>query len=230
MKFEKLKKSKLSKAVADQVLKLIKNGSLKPNDKLPIETELASSLGVSRTAVREGMQRLLVMDIIEILPGQGTFVRKLPPSVLLKIQKTAIEDKKTLLEVIEFRKLIETSIVEFVADRITDKDLKKLKECIEKHRKGLTRNVFPAEGDMLFHKTLAMATHNKVLIALVDDLYLLVIKSVIGVKNYKKEFRKSLEDHEHIYNGLLKRDKNEAKEAMRKHLEWLYQVINKSAM
>jgi GntR family transcriptional regulator, transcriptional repressor for pyruvate dehydrogenase complex len=228
MKFKKLKNSKMSEAVADQVLKLIKDGSLKAGDKLPIETELAASLGVSRTAVREGMARLHGMEIIEILPGRGTFITKSHDASLLKIQRKNIEDIKTLVEALEFRKIMETSMLELVVDKITEDDLNKLKDCLEKHKKGLTKNVFPAEGDMLFHKILAQATHNKVFIELYDDIYLLIMEYVLGIKNYKNEYKKSLEDHEKIYQSLLKKDVNSAKEAMKEHIAWLIETISKS--
>ena len=103
MKFIKLKSSKMSEAVADQVLKLINDGSLKTGDKLPIELELAASLGVSRTAIREGMARLHAMGLIEILPGRGTFISKLPNERTLKIKRKKIEDVKTLIEAFRLR-------------------------------------------------------------------------------------------------------------------------------
>jgi GntR family transcriptional regulator, transcriptional repressor for pyruvate dehydrogenase complex len=227
MKFKKLKSSKMSEAVAEQVLKLIKDGSLKAGDRIPIELELAASLGVSRTAVREGMARLHAMGIIEILPGRGTFITKLPDSSLLKIQRKNIENIKTLVEALEFRKIMETSMLELVVEKITEDDLNRLKDCLEKHKKGLTKNVFPAEGDMLFHKILAQATHNKVFIELYDDIYLLIMEYVLGIKNYKNEYKQSLVDHEKIYQGLLKRDISSAKEAMKKHIVWLIETISK---
>ena len=228
MKFIKLKSSKMSEAVADQVLKLINDGSLKTGDKLPIELELAASLGVSRTAVREGMARLHAMGLIEILPGRGTFISKLPNDRSLKIKRKKIEDVKTLIEALEFRKIMETSMLELVVDKITEDDLIKLKECLEKHRKGLTKNVFPAEGDMLFHKILAQATHNKVFIELYDDIYLLIMEFVLEIKNYKSAYKKSLIDHKKIYKGLLERDVIAAKEAMKNHIEWLIKIIYKA--
>jgi GntR family transcriptional regulator, transcriptional repressor for pyruvate dehydrogenase complex len=228
MKFIKLKNSKISEAVADQVLKLIKDGSLKAGDKLPIELELAASLGVSRTAVREGMARLHATGIIKILPGRGTFITKLPDASSVKIQRKNIEDIKTLVEALEFRKIMETSMLELVADKMTEDDLNKLKDCLEKHKKGLTKNVFPAEGDMLFHKILAQATHNKVFIEIYDDIYLLIMEFVFRMKNYKNNYKHSLVDHEKIYQSLLNRDTESAKEAMKGHIEWLIETISKT--
>ncbi len=217
----------MSVAVAEQVLKLIKNGSLKAGDKIPIELELAASLGVSRTAVREGMSRLHAMGITEIFPGQGTFVTKSSHEKLLKMKKQNIENMKSLIEALEFRRVMETSMLELVIDKITEDDLNKLKDCLEKHKKGLTKNIFPAEGDMLFHKLLAQATHNKVFIELYDDVYLLIMEYVLRIKDYKHEYKKSLIHHEKVYQGILKKDINSAKEAMKEHITWLIDTISK---
>jgi len=228
MKFKKLKSSKMSEAVTDQVLKLIKDGSLKAGDKLPIELELAASLGISRTAVREGMARLHAMNVIEVLPGRGTFISKMPDDNIIKMRRKNIEDKDTLLDALEFRKVVESGMIELVVKKITNGDLKNLKECIEKHKKGLTQNIFPAEGDMLFHKTLAQATHNKMFIEISEDIYILIMDSVLAIKNYKNEYKHSLDYHERIYNSLLKKDENSAKEAMREHIDGLIKVILES--
>jgi DNA-binding FadR family transcriptional regulator len=216
----------MSEAVADQVLKLIKDGSLKQGDKLPIELELAASLGVSRTAVREGMARLHTMGIIEILPGRGTFITNPSDDSLLKFHKKNINDVKTLIEALDFRKVMETSMLELIADKITETDLNKIKDCLEKHKKGLTQDIFPAEGDMLFHKILAQATHNKFVIELYEDTYFLIMEYVAGNKSYKDVYKKSLVDHDKIYQSLLKKDVDGAKDAMREHIEWLKKIIS----
>ncbi|MCL5073644.1 MAG: hypothetical protein M1308_22525, partial [Actinobacteria bacterium] len=70
--------------------------------------------------------------------------------------------------------------------------------------------------------------YNKVFIELYDDIYLLIMEFVLGVKNYKNEYKKSLSDHEKIYKSILKRDKNSAKEYMKEHIEWLMKIISES--
>jgi GntR family transcriptional regulator, transcriptional repressor for pyruvate dehydrogenase complex len=226
MKFIKLKSAKISEAVANQILKLIKDGSVKPGDKLPVETELATSLGISRTAVREGMARLHAMGVIEILPGRGTFISK--DDNIFKMERINIEDIDTLIEALEFRKIVETGMIDLVVKKITKDDLVKLKECITKHKKGLTQDILPAEGDMLFHETLAQATHNKVFIKLFEDVYILIMESVFSVKNYKNVYNNALDYHERIYNSLLNNDKNSAKEAMEEHIDWLIKIMSES--
>lgn len=229
MKFEKLKSQKMSVAVADQIIKLIKNNSIKPGDRLPTETELGESLGVSRTTIREGMQRLQMINIIEIQPGRGTFVRSLPDNNFSKqLNKLGnIENKKTLLEIIEVRKIIEIGIIDIAIQRISDNDLEKLKNCLESHEKGLVKAVFPAKGDIEFHKILANATHNKTLLNIYNDIYKLIIDGVFSSQSYKKDYGKALEFHKEIYNAIKIKDNINAKEAMTRHLDWLENILSK---
>lgn len=226
MKFKKLKESKMSEAVASQILELIEDGSIKAGDKLPTEPELISSFGVSRTALREGMQRLLMIDAIEIRPGAGTFVKDMRKRNLLKIPGLKIiKNKKQLLEIIELRKIFESGIVELAVDRANDDDFNELQECLNMHEKDTIRDVFPAEGDAKFHKVLVLSTHNEVIINFYDDLYRLILNSVIYFSNYESANKESLEYHKKIFKAVRNRDKIKAKEYMKKHLEWLTEII-----
>ncbi len=229
MKFEKLKSAKMSEAVANQIIKLVKEGSLKPGDKLPTENELVESLGVSRTAIREGMQRLLMINLIEIRPGSGTFICNLPTDGIMNkvLKKGIIEDRKTLLEIIEIRKIFEIGIIGLAISKITENDLKKLGHCIEMHEKGLLQNAFPAKGDIEFHNILAMCTHNKLLMNVFSDIYTLILNSVTGNKNYKINYKEALKFHKEIFNALKLKDENLAKDAMSRHLNWLRDMFSK---
>jgi GntR family transcriptional regulator, transcriptional repressor for pyruvate dehydrogenase complex len=132
------------------------------------------------------------------------------------------------LEALEFRKVVETGMIDLVVKKITKEDLANLKKCIVSHKKGLTQDTFPAEGDMLFHETLAQATHNKVFIELFEDIYILIMESVFLVKDYRVVYKNALEFHERIYNSLLNNDKDSAKEAMQEHIDWLIKIASES--
>ena len=229
MGFKKIKGSKVSEAVANQILGLIKKGFLKPGDKLPTENELGKSFGVSRTAIREGMQRLSALDIIEILPGKGTFIKQVKPSnEVIKIEK-AITDKGSLLEVLKFRKVVESGIVNLAIDKLKKEDIQKLNKCITNHEKFIVEDNFPAEGDAAFHNVLALATHNKIIINFANEfLYPLILNSILGFSNYKRDYKKVLEDHKKIFDAVVSRDKEKASKALLEHLDWVIEIINNS--
>ena len=74
MKIAPVAHSTLARSVAERLLKLIADGSIKPGAKMPSERELMDKLKVARSTVREALQSLAAVNVVEIRPGVGTFV------------------------------------------------------------------------------------------------------------------------------------------------------------
>ncbi len=74
MKISPVSRNTLAQSVAERLLKLIADGTIKPGDKMPSERELMDKLKVARSTVREGLQTLAALNVVEIRPGVGTFV------------------------------------------------------------------------------------------------------------------------------------------------------------
>lgn len=230
IKLKSLSRKKLSNDVADQILKLIEDGFLKPGDKIPPERKLMEELAVSRTAVREGMQRLEMMGIIEIRAGQGTFVTKNKKISHLMLNLLKLDDKlkkNILLELLELRKILEVGIVDIVAKRGTEKDFARLGKCIEQHRIDIEKNHYPSKGDALFHRLLAVATHNKMILDFFDGIYDLIKGSLIFTGDRKKNRETGFKFHERIYDAVVSRDSQTAQEVMGEHIDWIKDIVVK---
>src|SRR5574342_330648 len=76
--FRAVRKTRVSEGIVEQVRDLITSGRLKPGDRLPAERELALTLSVSRSAVREAIRAMESLGIVEARAGEGTFVA-VPP-------------------------------------------------------------------------------------------------------------------------------------------------------
>ena len=76
MTFQPIKTKKIYEEIMEQIRQMIAQGDLKPGDKLPSERELADTLGVSRTSVREALTALGALGIIDVKSGEGTFIRR----------------------------------------------------------------------------------------------------------------------------------------------------------
>jgi len=229
MKFSKLKNTKISEAVADQILKMIENNTLKVGDKLPTESELEVKLGVSRTAIREGMQRLKMINVLEVKPGRGTFISSRAKTNLLNFTNLNLKyNKKTLLEILELRKMIELGNIELIFEKKNDEDLKEIKSCLEHHEKDIG-SIFPPEGDLSFHAALARATHNSVLINFFNEyLMTLILEGQVGFSFSKKDYQKSLDINKKIYESIVNNDKDTARKIMEEHFEWLADELSDS--
>ena len=90
MKIAPVAHSTLARSVAERLLKLIADGTIKPDAKMPSERELMDKLKVARSTVREALQSLAAVNVVEIRPGVGTFVdpnaRELIPHALKSLQ------------------------------------------------------------------------------------------------------------------------------------------------
>src|SRR5260370_7577124 len=73
-----IRKTKVYEKIAHQIQRLIRDGLLKPGDKLPPERELASMFQVSRSSLRDAIRALELMGLVEPRQGEGTVVRDLP--------------------------------------------------------------------------------------------------------------------------------------------------------
>lgn len=225
-----IKHTKLSEQFSRQILDLISDGVLKPGDKVPTEMELVKEVGVSRTTVREGMQRLAMLGIIEIKPGQGTFVREDKKVLNLMLNLLSMDEeikKSTILELLELRKILEIGIIDIFVKKATDKDLKDLKEYLKKHRIDIENNINPSPSDIGFHNLLVKATRNKVLMDFFEGISELIQQAAILTGNFKENSIISLGFHEKIFNALEKRDSELAAKEMIEHINWVIECTTR---
>lgn len=111
----------------------IKN-ELKPGDPIPKETELDEAMGVSRTVIRESLNRLKTIDIIDSKKHKGTVIKS--PSLFNVFQKSVIPNilsDATLRDIFELRLIIEVGLADFICQRVTPADIKSLIEIVPKY-------------------------------------------------------------------------------------------------
>ena len=90
------KKTKLSEAIGQNYLKVIRDGLLDPGQKLPPDTELCHTLGVSRTALREGIKALSGVKVLSTVHGKGTYGGEAPDILVEEDVLSAISMNETV--------------------------------------------------------------------------------------------------------------------------------------
>jgi molybdopterin/thiamine biosynthesis adenylyltransferase/DNA-binding transcriptional regulator YhcF (GntR family) len=80
-------KTTLARRVAARLVSLIADGTFKPGDKLPPERRLAQQLEVGRSTIREALQSLALMNLIDVQPGKGTFVNEIDPEAAAQVEE-----------------------------------------------------------------------------------------------------------------------------------------------
>jgi DNA-binding FadR family transcriptional regulator len=145
--------------VYGQILKDILEGIFNPGSKLPAESDLADRFGVSRPVVRDALARLRADGLIEARRGSGTYVLSRPSEALPGV--TNLKDVSRFLRYQELRLCVEGTAAAYAADRRSDKALSEIERAHENFANALLRGSFDAEGDRLFHLSIADACGNE---------------------------------------------------------------------
>ncbi len=208
--------------VANEIQSVIAARQLSPGTKLPPERELCEQMGVSRTALREAVRMLVSRGLLEIRPGSGTTVRKMtsdqisePLAMLIRMHDQTI----TPDHMHEVRSILEVGIVRMAAVNATEADVADLNEIVRHMEKPGIRPAQFAEKDQEFHKRIARASHNALLVVLLDSIRDVMQEIRSRVQRYSGLAEIVNPDHRRIVERIAARDADGAVEAMRDHLE-----------
>jgi GntR family transcriptional repressor for pyruvate dehydrogenase complex len=205
-----------AEVIANQVIQLIRDGVLKPGDKLPNEIDLMEQFGVGRSSVREAKRVLAAKGIIRTQAGQGTFVCELGLEVLDGKLLQALLGRETLLELQEARDLLEYQIVSLAAQRATDQDLQALENCLNNMKDELPDLWY--EFGLEFHRTLAAATHNRVLVQLYDVIAGLLVEYQRPLYTKHGDAATEFQEHRLLFETIYRRDIDQARKLMTEHM------------
>ena len=152
--------------IVEQVRDLIKEGKLKPGDKLPPEQVLAEKFGTSRPSVREALSALEILGITESRGGKGNFIKDTPRSPLYEQKVMELEEEESPFELLEARKAVEIEIAELAAKKATTKDIDAISESLNEMKGALSNIPRMMELDGEFHPSIARAAHNNLLFSM----------------------------------------------------------------
>jgi len=158
---------RLYRQIADQIAHLIASGEFPAGSRLPAERELAVSLGVSRTSVREAIISLEMNRLVEVRVGTGIFVAA-PDDVPRGVGDDAGPGP---FELLEARKVIEGEIAALAAKNGRDDDFEALARCVDRMERHIDDFAARETADREFHLRIAKATGNGSLELVVDGLW-----------------------------------------------------------
>lgn len=210
-----------AQSVAQQLLELIRNGTWKAGDTLPSEKQLVEQLGVGRSTVREALQNLSALNIVEASSGHRTIVKAPSPAEIFRTDVIGFLIGDTLAqEMLEAREMIEPECVRLAVERATDEDLASIDRLLDEHEAHHQANEPVAQYGALFHIRLAEASHNRVAASFMASILHLMQERGRRIDDIPNARRKEIDDHRRILALVKARDPS-APEAMRRHiLEW----------
>jgi GntR family transcriptional repressor for pyruvate dehydrogenase complex len=206
--------------VVHHVALLIERGELRPGDRLPPERELALELGVSRPTVRAGLHALAAMGVTESRQGAGTFITGGPPRLGAgPLSFLAALHGFSRDQIFEARKILEVGAAGLAAELGLNDRLAPMAEEVT----GMFANISEPQTfllhDIRFHRAVAGAAGNPVLLALVEMVSSLVWEQRRLTVERAHDLKESAEMHRRIYQAIRDRDPERARKEMTQHLD-----------
>lgn len=221
---EHIAKRKLSDEVFDRLKRLIVQGEKVPGSLMPSERELMARFGVGRPAIREAMQQLESMGLVEINHGERARVLELTPrSLMRQVDQSArimLSMSADSLEHLKAARIFfERGMVREAAQRATGDDLNDLRATLEQQRRATGDADAFMSADMRFHTQIAAISRNPIFTAVSEAMlgWLRLYHSEMLIWTGKEKY--TLAEHEEIISHLAANDPDAAEAALVKHLE-----------
>ena len=202
----------------------MREGKLRPGEKLPTEAEIMQSFGVSRTVVREAISKLQASALVETKHGIGTFVLPQDLSPAFKVSPSQMGTLREVIALLEFRISIETEAAALAALRRDNRNLEKMQQAMNEFSAAVNEGRDAVHADFSLHQEIAQATQNKHFQDLMHSLGTSAIPrgrlvNAIPMEPERMAYLKRVhQEHESIFNAIAAQDADSARAAMRTHL------------
>lgn len=232
MELKPIKPKRISDQVFEQVRELIYKGTFKPGQQITPERNLAASMQVSRTSVRNAINKLVTMGLLEHRQGQGTFVASPENRRGNPLAAAMATEEATLSDLLEVRLGLESNAAELAARRATEKDLIAIEESLAEMEQDMKDDGhISTSADAAFHMAITFATKNPVLIHLMrnfyDFLFIGIKKNLTHMYQRQGEHENVLDHHKQVYEMIKKRRPEEAGKLMRQHIMYVQEYFRK---
>lgn len=219
--FKPLERTTVSERVRDDIHNRIASGELQPGTQLAAERLLAEQFGVARTSVREAIQGLVALGLIERRGNRSFVVEQVPGSEL----PASDGGKKSLRSLLEARRVLELSLFELAASRATSRERQETFD--------LARRPTPTDLDEFnlldrqFHASIAGACANPILIEVYGrvldtlvqaDVSARLILGLTDDRDPAETITRAAGEHRVIAEAFVARDVSAMLDAVEKHL------------
>lgn len=197
-----------TKDAYELILDAIDEGTYRPGDRM-VESELADRFGVSRTPIREALQRLETQSLLK-RDGRSLIVASL--------------DHNQLAELYVVRAELEGLAARLAAQHAAREELRVLREMVEQDRTLIGDPAALSRANRRFHKQIHLASHNRYLVQQLDLVHrtmALLATTSLAVEGRSK---KAVAEHDAIVKALEARDGEAADEALRAHISRAFET------
>jgi DNA-binding FadR family transcriptional regulator len=212
--------SSLVDKVEQTLIDLLISEKLNPGDQIPKELELTEMLGVSRTVIREALNRLKTIGLIESTKRKGSTIKS--PDLLFLLKKSLIPnilDQATLKDIFELRLVIEIGMSDFIFNRATPEDIAELEQIVASEPDASQDVLFDVDHEIRFHGKLYQISGNNTLM----DFQTILLPAFRYVYDsgaiQSPDHDSKWVSHQDLVKILKEGNPSKFRNAMRKHLD-----------
>ncbi len=219
-------RSSLVDDTAAELRQMILSGQWRPGEFLPPQRDLATRFGVGASTIREAVQTLIAVGLLQSHPGKGTWVRE--DSGIGLIHPEAVKARLGELNarsLAEARSVVEVALSEFAATRATEADLARIRAAMTAMRENTADMPAFIRADFEFHLAIAEAGHNELLAQfyhLTRTLFKEVSYELISLPAVQEE---SIEIQAAVLKAIEAHDPRGARQAAETHMQYIYRLL-----
>ncbi len=226
MKFKPIVNPSPADLILGQILSLLKSGELQPGEQLPPENVLQKAFNVTKQQLKSAFKRLELYGVIETKPQSGTYLANIYSKILIGLVENILDltEKPDFIELYEARRILEVRGAELAAERMTQKELKQLKEIHHEFIVEVENGGRGGDLDIFFHMELMRFSKNKTMIS----MFSLITRNLVDFwlftdddDYYISEQRShsTIKEHSRILEALEAKDVVKSGQFMKEHLE-----------
>lgn len=209
----------LAQEVAQRLRSELASGAFQPGDKLPPERELMIRYSAGRNTVREAVQGLVALGMLEVQAGRGTTVTRADGR--LAIARTVSGrrlDESAMQDLLEFRLLLEGDAAALAAERASDEDMELIRRELAAYQGAVRRSEDVYAHDVAFHRAISAGAHNSIYLEVIDTTSQLFMAAMRISDRMPGDILEAAAEHALIAHHVLLGDAEAAKIAMREHI------------
>jgi len=226
--FTPVLKESLSDRLARRIRGMIQGGDYEQGDRLPAIMEMARRFGVGHPTIREALKKLETMGVVEIRHGSGVYVtRREEVLVLASPDYSGAVSKKLLIDLIRARMPLELQTVADAVKNATEEHLVEMRRLLTEAEANLANDEVLNSVNMAFHRQIAIASGNSVLVQILDVLRELFTEEQRLILNIFGSRERDHREHMAILEALEQRNEALGVKRMRTHLEGVQGAVSR---
>jgi GntR family transcriptional regulator, transcriptional repressor for pyruvate dehydrogenase complex len=209
----------VSTEIVRKLLDYLLSGEIPVGARIPPERQLASALGIGRSAVRDALKPLQLLGLLEVRIGDGTYLNEPDSALLPRVIEWGLLLKATkTFELVETLHVVELALVGFAAERRDAASVERMRHHVDDMATAESKRAF-VEGYKAFHYEIAAAGNNSVLSGIFMSIHSLLDVGIQRVVDAEDDTGDLWAEQVLIFKALEAGDRAAAERALSEHME-----------